>query len=432
MMSTPAPVEIVLLPAFTPVCAGGNDSLRKRWSSSTGAIEGAGSLSDGRLNTNQLMFDQRRLNPAASYCHHLDLHGQTDWYMPSLDELTAVYNNRTALGGMIDFYWSSSEIDAGGVRIRGFNPGVPSTHKGDGNMLLRCIRTLAPPPPAPSGYGVAWASDFGVPAGVGAASFQITGAEVGAAFSYAITSSGGGGSVRGAGVVTSATHGVSGLDLWVLPDGILTVSVVLTNAGGSGAAATASAERITVPVDCADTGVLATAPNGSRCTDGSIYAGAFGGSYLITHVSGCGHEPGGHQNSKPGAAFTPTCTGATDSIVKQWASSGGATEGATSLTDGLANTGQLLADTQRLNPAAAYCQQMVVNGRTDWYLPALNEQNVLYVNQYAIGGFAGGAMYWSSTEGDSSGARGHIFGNGSQQHLFKHWHYRIRCIRRVS
>jgi len=295
-----------------------------------------------------------------------------------------------ANGGFVPtMYWSSSEVQRNnpwGVVFTNGDGKYPN--KNDTLTRTRCIRTLTPPPAAPSGYGVAWTSDLGVLSNMGAASFQITGAEVGAVFSYSITSSGGAGNVRGAGVATSATQSVSGLDLWVLPDGILTLSLLLTNAGGSGAAATASAEKAPfAPIDCTDTGVLATAPNGSRCADGSIFAASLNGTYLITHISGCGHEPAGTSTTKAAASFTPTCTGGTDSITKRWANTTGVTEGAASLTDGMANTEQLLADALRLNPAAAYCHHMNLNGRTDWYLPAIQELHLLSENRTAIGGF---------------------------------------------
>ena len=104
-----------------------------------------------------------------------------------------------------------------------------------------------------------------------------------------------------------------------------------------------------------------------------------------------------------------------------------------SLTDGLANTNQLLADAQRLNPAAAYCFHMSLHGQTDWYLPARDELNVLYVNRTAIGGLAAN-WYWSSSESSINNAWLQLFAGGSQAVQGKTFNtlYRLRCVRRVN
>jgi hypothetical protein len=351
--------------AFTPTCTGGTDSITKQWGSV--ATEGAISLTDGRLNTNQLLADAQGTNPAAAYCQHLNLHGKTDWYLPAQDEFDLLYQRRAAIGGFASaVYWTSSESNSDRGWSLEFGGGSKQGRLKGQSERIRCIRTTAPPPPAPSVYGVAWTSDLGVPAGVGAASFQITGAEVGAAFSYAVTSSGGGGSARGAGAVTTTTQSVSGLNLWVLPDGVLTLSVVLTNAGGSGAAAMASGSKIIVPIDCTDPALLATAPNGARCLDGAIYAGTFNGRYIAT------------TETQP----TP----------RRWDSEGcyhcggdPAATGISSMDDGRLNIAAMRAwvegNTARgdLNgfDAARYCDDLSAHGRSDWYLPAYDEQMLL-------------------------------------------------------
>lgn len=75
-----------------------------------------------------------------------------------------------------------------------------------------------------------------------AVSFAIAKAPTGAAFTYAITSSGGAGSVTGSGTIGSTSHTVPGVDVSALPAGTLTLSVtVSTAAGGTGAARTATA-----------------------------------------------------------------------------------------------------------------------------------------------------------------------------------------------
>jgi hypothetical protein len=47
--------------------------------------------------------------------------------------------------------------------------------------------------------------------------------------------------------------------------------------------------------------------------------------------------------------------------------------------------------------AANLCDTLTLNGYTDWYLPAVNELNEMYLQRSAIGGFTTN-WYWSSTE----------------------------------
>jgi hypothetical protein len=47
--------------------------------------------------------------------------------------------------------------------------------------------------------------------------------------------------------------------------------------------------------------------------------------------------------------------------------------------------------------AARLCNDLVLNGYSDWFLPSKDELYELYLNQVAIGGFVG-RDYWSSTE----------------------------------
>jgi hypothetical protein len=45
-------------------------------------------------------------------CSDLVVGDYHDWYLPSADELSKVYINRTVIGGFnSSFYWSSSEVD---------------------------------------------------------------------------------------------------------------------------------------------------------------------------------------------------------------------------------------------------------------------------------------------------------------------------------
>jgi hypothetical protein len=55
--------------------------------------------------------------------------------------------------------------------------------------------------------------------------------------------------------------------------------------------------------------------------------------------------------------------------------------GATSNVNGAQNTADLVADgNSTVYPAAHYCNDLVIGGFTDWYLPAWNELEICYYN----------------------------------------------------
>jgi len=51
----------------------------------------------------------------------------------------------------------------------------------------------------------------------------------------------------------------------------------------------------------------------------------------------------------------------------------------------------------RGNYAAKLCNNLVLNGYIDWFLPSKDELNELFINRHLIGGFDYNSMYWSSS-----------------------------------
>lgn len=83
----------------------------------------------------------------------------------------------------------------------------------------------------PIGYSITADDDLISPSESSSISFTFAGAEPGTTYDYTITSYGGGTPVTGSGDVTSATQTVDGIDVSSLPDGQLTISITLTDAG---------------------------------------------------------------------------------------------------------------------------------------------------------------------------------------------------------
>ena len=101
---------------------------------------------------------------------------------------------------------------------------------------------------------------------------------------------------------------------------------------------------------------------------------------------------------------------------------------ATAIGTGNANTNTIVTNQGAGSYAAKLCADLVLGGYGDWYLPAKDELNKLYLQKSAVGGFAS-AYYWSSTEYDTNHAWNQPFDNGAQTYTNKYATYYVRAIR---
>jgi hypothetical protein len=93
------------------------------WSNLTGTMIGSSAQStwDGLTNSNAIVSQVGHTTSAAKLCLDLLSGGQSDWYLPSIDELSLLWHNRfnvnktlSSMGGAQVFpqvasYWSSTE-----------------------------------------------------------------------------------------------------------------------------------------------------------------------------------------------------------------------------------------------------------------------------------------------------------------------------------
>ena len=103
----------------------------------------------------------------------------------------------------------------------------------------------------------------------------------------------------------------------------------------------------------------------------------------------------------------------------------------TALGTGAANTAAIVAGCSKAGTAARICNDLELNGYSDWYLPSRDELNKLYINRKAIGDFAN-KYYWSSSEVDKEFKEYswvQSFGNGSQYGGFRS--NTLGCVRAV-
>jgi hypothetical protein len=90
------------------------------------------------------------------------------------------------------------------------------------------------------------------------------------------------------------------------------------------------------------------------------------------------------------------------------------------------------ANNEQRNHAAKYCDDLSLNGFADWYLPSLEELDLLFwqLASKDIGEFKKlGFGYWSSSEYDETKAWGQGFSEGVQGRIEKTGLFLVRPIR---
>jgi hypothetical protein len=220
-----------------------------------------------------------------------------------------------------------------------------------------------------------------------------------------------------------------------------TFTVTATNASGTGPASAASNS-------------ITTLYTIGQALGGGYYAGQIGVSGVATHNLVVG----------------PVSSAQNTSIAYKNAST--ATSGADSVIDGPQNTADMVADgSSTVYPAAHFCNDLVIGGYSDWYMPAKNELEVCYynlkpttTNNQESSGVNANAIppraspytlstpaqtsatnfrdtgaedfiatpYWTSTESNALGAWRQRFNTGLQDYDYKSSSTYVRAIRRVA
>ncbi|MEI6751601.1 MAG: DUF1566 domain-containing protein [Paludibacter sp.] len=97
-----------------------------------------GSASD---NSYQIYEQQGTGNYAASMCLSYESGGYSDWFLPTINELQILYNNRTVIGGFIPYsYWSSTEVANNTANGIHFGTGTTYGYNKNGKASIRPIR----------------------------------------------------------------------------------------------------------------------------------------------------------------------------------------------------------------------------------------------------------------------------------------------------
>ena len=124
------------------------------------------------------------------------------------------------------------------------------------------------------------------------------------------------------------------------------------------------------------------------------------------------------------------CTTA-DKGIKEWGCRGTLING-TLLTigSGQNNTNLIIAGCSTVTTAARYCNDLVENGYTDWYLPSKAELTLMYTNLHAQGlGNFGEFFYWSSSAYSNLYAWLYVFDGGYADIVDKNNTLAVRPVR---
>jgi hypothetical protein len=158
-----------------------------------------------------------------------------------------------------------------------------------------------------------------------------------------------------------------------------------------------------------------------KCTD--LY------NLLLQYINGTKIAVGDKVNG--GIVFYVDTSGKHGLVAADQDQSGGGTEWGcyctaitgtdTSFGKGAANTLKIVQQCSQANYAAKICDNLILNGYSDWYLPSNGELNLMYLNlkQKGIGNFLTSVPYWSSCTasygscGINGGAYTFNFSNGT-------------------
>jgi hypothetical protein len=112
-----------------------------QWYNGTYTVTGATSTTDGETNTAAIVANQGAGAYAAYICDTLTAFGYSDWYLPSKDELNAMYLQKDVIGGFTtDYYWSSAEGNNSYAWCQYFYSGYQNYYNKSTSIRVRCVR----------------------------------------------------------------------------------------------------------------------------------------------------------------------------------------------------------------------------------------------------------------------------------------------------
>lgn len=163
------------------------------------------------------------------------------------------------------------------------------------------------------------------------------------------------------------------------------------------------------------TGTSAASDASNSVTPLAYYIGQSYGGGIIFYIDGTGQH----------GLISATID---QSTLAQWGCYGTSISTSTDIGSGQANTTAIVTGCVTAGIAARICNDLVLNGYSDWFLPSKDELNQMYLQKANIGVFADNS-YWSSSEATATKAWYQVFGNAWQGNDRKDTFTYIRAIR---
>jgi len=133
-------------------------------------------------------------------------------------------------------------------------------------------------------------------------------------------------------------------------------------------------------------------------------------------------EPGYHPSIQKGLIA------ATSDLNTSWGKNININGTLTAIGTGKSNTEKIVAQDSTSGIAARLCDELVLNGYNDWYLPSKDELNKIRIARDLIGGLVG-EVYWSSSQYDNYYAWAQGMQSGFQSKDSKHLPRSVRPVR---
>ena len=123
------------------------------WSNITGTEIGTtgAAIGTGSTNTDAIIVQAGHTFSAAKICRYYTGGGKTDWFLPSKDELDAIWDNlvddgsgsNSGVGGFANnFYWSSSEDSSNSAWYQHFGNGYKNANGKNNDPRVRAVRAF--------------------------------------------------------------------------------------------------------------------------------------------------------------------------------------------------------------------------------------------------------------------------------------------------
>jgi hypothetical protein len=96
---------------------------------------------------------------------------------------------------------------------------------------------------------------------------------------------------------------------------------------------------------------------------------------------------------------------------------------------GQANTNAIIAGCNEAGTAARICDELILNGYSDWFLPSFSELTLMYRYEKEIGGFDNSPKFWSSSEYNNQSAFAKEFSGQGSSAIQKDSKIHVRAVR---